>query len=101
MGRTPTSGCGWRGRETMTIDAPRVGPVREGAIGQFDQEVDVVVVGGGCGGVSAAVEAATAGAEVLLLERTGGVGGASAMSGGLIYLGGGTALQTACGVEDS
>jgi 3-oxo-5alpha-steroid 4-dehydrogenase len=85
----------------MTIDAPQVVPVREGAIGQFDHEVDVVVVGGGCGGVSAAVEAATAGAEVLLLERTGGVGGASAMSGGLIYLGGGTALQTACGVEDS
>lgn len=64
-------------------------------------ETDVIVVGAGCAGLSAAVGAAVEGAEVLVLERTGGWGGASAMSGGLIYLGGGTGLQTACGFEDS
>ena len=42
-----------------------------------------------------------AGAEVLALERAAGPGGTSANSGGLIYLGGGTSLQRACGFEDS
>ena len=42
-----------------------------------------------------------AGAGVLAVERSGGPGGTSAYSGGLIYLGGGTALQSACGFEDS
>ena len=36
-----------------------------------------------------------------MLERTGGWGGAAAMAGGFIYLGGGTALQQACGFDDS
>jgi 3-oxo-5alpha-steroid 4-dehydrogenase len=36
-----------------------------------------------------------------VLERAGGGGGTSAMSGGVLYLGGGTALQKACGFEDS
>src|ERR1700754_40040 len=64
-------------------------------------ESDVVIAGYGIAGVAAAVEAATVGADVLLLERTGGWGGAAAMAGGLIYLGGGTPLQKACGFDDS
>lgn len=63
-------------------------------------DADVVVVGGGAAGASAAIEAATAGLEVVLLEAAGAPGGASAMSGGLIYLGGGTRLQVALGFED-
>jgi succinate dehydrogenase/fumarate reductase flavoprotein subunit len=62
---------------------------------------DVVVVGFGAAGASAAIEAAAAGAEVLVLERAGGGGGTSANSGGLIYLGGGTPVQRACGFDDS
>ncbi len=61
---------------------------------------DVLVVGAGCAGISAAIEAARAGAEVVVIDRAGG-GGASAMSGGLVYMGGGTPLQKACGFEDS
>ena len=68
---------------------------------RFDETVDVVVVGLGAAGASAAVAARQAGADVLAVERGGGPGGTSANSGGLIYLGGGTALQTACGFEDS
>ena len=45
-------------------------------------EADVLVVGGGTAGLPAAVSAARAGADVLLLERYGYVGGAS--SGGLV-----------------
>jgi 3-oxo-5alpha-steroid 4-dehydrogenase len=78
-----------------------VTPVPAAGVKTYDLEADVVVVGYGCAGASAALSASTAGSDVLLLERAGGGGGASAMAGGLIYLGGGTALQKACGFEDS
>jgi 3-oxo-5alpha-steroid 4-dehydrogenase len=68
---------------------------------RFDETTDVVVVGLGAAGASAAVAARQAGAEVLAVERSVGPGGTSANSGGLLYLGGGTALQTACGFQDS
>ncbi len=68
---------------------------------QFDDTVDVVVVGLGVAGSCAAVAAREAGADVLAVERSAESGGTSAHSGGLIYLGGGTALQIACGYEDS
>jgi 3-oxo-5alpha-steroid 4-dehydrogenase len=64
-------------------------------------EADVVVVGLGAAGACAAIEAAAAGASVLVLERAGGGGGTTAVSDGMMYLGGGTALQKACGFEDS
>jgi succinate dehydrogenase/fumarate reductase flavoprotein subunit len=62
---------------------------------------DVVVVGFGISGGCAALEAARAGARVLLLERAAVHGGTSSMSGGHFYLGGGTAVQRATGHEDS
>jgi len=68
---------------------------------RFDQTVDVVVVGLGAAGACAAVAARQTGADVLAVERSGGPGGTSAHSGGLIYLGGATALQKACGFHDS
>src|SRR6478752_4512108 len=62
---------------------------------------DVVVVGFGIAGGCAALEAARAGARVLLLEKAAVHGGTSSMSGGHFYLGGGTAVQEATGHEDS
>src|SRR4051812_16319215 len=62
---------------------------------------DVVVVGFGIAGGCAALEAARAGARVLLLERAAVHGGTSSMSGGHFYLGGGTAVQQATGHQDS
>jgi succinate dehydrogenase/fumarate reductase flavoprotein subunit len=67
----------------------------------WSDEVDVVVVGFGIAGGCAALEAARAGARVVLLERAAEYGGTSAMAGGHFYLGGGTAVQQAVGVEDS
>ena len=61
----------------------------------------MVVVGFGIAGGCAALEAARAGARVLLLERAAVHGGTSSMSGGHFYLGGGTAVQRATGHEDS
>ncbi len=84
----------------MTVDRP-VEAVPFDDVPAWDETADVVVVGYGVAGASAAVEAATLGAEVLVLERTGGWGGAASMSGGFIYLGGGTPLQEALGFEDT
>ena len=66
----------------------------------WDERADVVVVGFGAAGACAAIEAAEAGAGVLVVERFGG-GGASAMSGGVVYAGGGTEVQRAAGVQDT
>ena len=75
-------------------------PVAAGEV-QFERSTDVVVVGLGIAGCSAAIAAADAGADVLALERGMVPGGTSANSGGLIYLGGGTAVQRACGYADT
>jgi succinate dehydrogenase/fumarate reductase flavoprotein subunit len=75
--------------------------VAEQSVPGWDRTVDVLVAGLGCAGASAAIEAARAGAETLVLERASGGGGTTAMSGAVIYCGGGTALQRACGFEDS
>ena len=78
-----------------------VTPVGAGEIGTWDETADVVVVGFGAAGSTAAFSAAEAGAEVLVTERTGGPGGAAALAEGIVYLGGGTPIQAACGFEDS
>ena len=66
----------------------------------WDFEADVVVVGFGAAGACAALEAAAAGCSVLVLDRFSG-GGATALSGGVVYAGGGTPQQRAAGVTDS
>ena len=59
---------------------------------------DVIVLGGGGAGLSAAVEAADAGASVLVLDKNTVTGGTTATSQGLIG-GFGTQIQKAQGVE--
>ncbi len=78
-----------------------ISPVPASSISTWDHEADVVIAGYGIAGAAAAVEAARAGADVLVLERTGSWGGAASMAGGFIYLGGGTPIQKACGFADS
>ncbi len=63
------------------------------------REFDVVVVGFGGAGACAAIEAASEGARVLLIDRFEG-GGATALSGGIVYLGGGSEQQAAAGYTD-
>jgi succinate dehydrogenase/fumarate reductase flavoprotein subunit len=67
----------------------------------WDFTTDVAIVGFGATGACAAIEAAGAGAQVMLFERSSGSGGASALSGGEIYVGGGTDAQIAAGFDDS
>jgi 3-oxo-5alpha-steroid 4-dehydrogenase len=65
----------------------------------WDDEVDVVVVGFGGAGACAAIEAADNGSSVLVIERFSG-GGASKASGGIIYAGG-TTHQKEAGFDDT
>ncbi|BBZ01832.1 pyridine nucleotide-disulfide oxidoreductase [Mycolicibacterium chitae] len=63
-------------------------------------EYDVIVVGFGAAGAAAAIEAADRGARVLVLDRGHG-GGATALSGGIVYAGAGTPEQRLGGYEDT
>lgn len=65
----------------------------------FDAVTDVVVVGAGACGFTAALAAADAGAEVMLLERDERPHGSTGMSQGNICAAG-TKLQRAHGIED-
>jgi 3-oxo-5alpha-steroid 4-dehydrogenase len=68
--------------------------------GTWDDRADVVVVGFGGAGACAAIEAAEGGADVLVIDRFTG-GGATAVSGGVVYAGGGTAIQREAEVVDT
>src|SRR5687768_13698821 len=63
-------------------------------------ETDVLVVGFGAAGACAALEAAETGSQVIIIDRFTG-GGATALSGGVVYAGGGTAQQLEAGVDDT
>ncbi len=78
-----------------------VSPLHLADVTSFDVTTDVLVVGFGAAGTCATHAAREAGAEVLVAERTSGPGGAAALSEGIVYLGGGTPVQQACGFEDS
>lgn len=83
------------------LDPSSVTPCDAADIRTWDDTADVVVTGFGAAGSTAAFSAAEAGADVLLLERTSGPGGAAALSEGIVYLGGGTPIQRVCGFPDS
>ena len=62
------------------VDATPIRPRSAATVAEWDYEADVVIAGYGIAGVSAAIEAARAGADVLVLERTSGRGGAAALA---------------------
>tara|TARA_Y100000588_G_C14262020_1_gene928054 strand:- start:903 stop:2579 length:1677 start_codon:yes stop_codon:yes gene_type:complete len=66
----------------------------------WDEEADIAIIGCGGAGVAAALEASEQKQDVLVLDRFFG-GGATAISGGVFYAGGGTQIQKEAGVEDS
>lgn len=81
---------------------PIASPLRVNGVGSLNwqDECDVLVVGFGAAGACAAIEAANAGARVMIVDRFSG-GGASAKSGGIVYAGGGTSHQKAAGFDDT
>ncbi|MCX2979311.1 FAD-dependent oxidoreductase [Halieaceae bacterium IMCC14734] len=75
-------------------------PLRRESVESWHLETDVLIVGLGAAGASAAITARDAGAEVVVVEAASAGGGTTALAGGQIYFGGGTPTQKACGIED-
>ena len=80
------------------VQAPIVVDDPEAA--QWEEEVDVAIVGFGGAGACAAIEAADNDVRVMVIDRFMG-GGATVESGGVFYAGGGTSHQRDAGVEDT
>lgn len=76
------------------VEGPAAAPAR------FDAECGLLVIGYGAAGSAAALEAAERGLDVMLVDRFAG-GGASWLSGGIVYAGGGTRIQRAAGRADT
>ncbi|MDE8651991.1 FAD-binding protein [Novosphingobium album (ex Liu et al. 2023)] len=68
--------------------------------GQWDLEVDFVSIGSGIGGLAAAITAHDRGASALVLEKSGQVGGVTALSMGEVWVAG-NHLAAAAGLADS
>src|SRR5262245_11553800 len=56
------------------------------AVKPWDEVVDVIVIGSGGTALTAAIAAADAGADVLVLEKSSRVGGTTAVSGGVVWI---------------
>ena len=90
--------------DDMVDTATRVEPARivdNPYAETWDAECDVLVVGVGMAGVCAALRTAEDnGIDVIAIDRGDG-GGASKLSGGVVYMGGGTKAQKEAGLEDT
>jgi 3-oxosteroid 1-dehydrogenase len=62
---------------------------------QFDHTVDVLVIGSGGGGMTAALKADAAGLSTLIVEKSAKFGGSTALSGGGIWVPGAPAQRRA------
>lgn len=75
--------------------------IAEQDVGIWAQQTEIIVVGLGAAGTSAAIEARLTAAKVLVLERASGGGGTTNFAAGHVYAGGGTPVQLAVGEQDS
>ena len=75
--------------------------IEKSIVSAWTREVDVLVVGMGAAGSASSITAREAGAEVLVLDRASGPGGTTASAAGHVYMGGGTRVQKAVGIEDT
>jgi 3-oxosteroid 1-dehydrogenase len=66
----------------------------------FDEEVDVLAVGSGAGGMVSALTANAAGLDTLIIEKSGLFGGSTAMSGGGAWLPNAPAFKRLGQVDD-
>lgn len=67
---------------------------------EFDKVSDVIIVGTGAGGLTAALRAKFRGLEPLVIEKTPKIGGSSAYSGGALWVPN-NHVSKAAGLEDS
>src|SRR5207302_8372860 len=67
----------------------------------WNRQADIVIIGAGVAGLSAAVEAAEHGSSVIAIDMNYDIGGHGIMSGGQLHLGGGNEHQKTKGVQDT
>ncbi|MBN2284791.1 MAG: flavocytochrome c [Deltaproteobacteria bacterium] len=80
--------------------AAKEGGIFESQVPKWDEIADVVIIGSGFAGLTAAIEACNAGASVLILEKMKAPGGNSIISDGGIAAAG-TRMQEKAGIKDS
>ncbi|MGT2906679.1 FAD-dependent oxidoreductase [Streptococcus dentiloxodontae] len=85
--------------ETVEVLRARPKPVTEYSTEVVQEETDLIVVGGGAAGISAALRAEQEGLRVSLIEKLSFIGGAISVSGGNQVVMG-SKLQKAAGVSD-
>lgn len=85
--------------EETPASSPETTPGEEAA--QTPSSADVLVVGGGMAGLTAAVKASQLGATVILFEQTDHTGGSSLYSSDGFINGACTQMQADAGIEDS
>ena len=95
---SPAAGSSQPASDNPAADAPAAKGA--GSERTWDRETDVLVCGFGAAGAACAIEAATNGAEVLLVEKGSLPGGSMCRSGGGMA-GAGTTMQKDAGIEDS
>src|ERR1700728_501505 len=66
----------------------------------MEYDYDIIIIGGGGAGMTAALFAYAAGAKVIILEADKKLGGATQYSEGVVYAAG-TSVQKAKGIEDT
>ncbi|MCA9530234.1 MAG: FAD-binding protein [Myxococcales bacterium] len=97
--QTPSASPARPAREPSPAPESRPITVSDPDAARWDDVTDVLVVGLGGAGACAALQAKQDGVQVLGLDRFHG-GGATAISGGVFYAGGGTHIQREASVED-
>ena len=73
--------------------APRAAHAQMSDDAEWDYEADVVIAGGGCAGLTAAIRARDLGASVIVIDQNYDLGGRMLHSGAFLSLGGGDAIQ--------
>ncbi len=80
------------------VESPEI--IENPSVYQWSDEADLIVIGLGGAGVSAANEALDHNLSVIAIDKTTG-GGATARSGGVFYAGGGTLIQKEANISDT
>src|SRR6059058_277797 len=73
---------------------------RDAIMSSLADEYDAIVLGAGAGGMTAAAVAAAEGLRVLLVEKSGEVGGTTAISGGMVWIPANSKMLAAGVVDD-
>ena len=81
------------------VDALKAVPVTIDTYDDLTHEADILIVGGGLAGMTAAIAAKENGGDVILLEAKEYLGGNSVLSTGT-FIFGGTTIQANLGIED-